>query len=101
MIICILKNMQNMAQMNSLVKRPLIIMPANVGNAIVSYSKIIEIFHFNLLGSVVTLRHGDPIETCNPLFDLFSPNETDDMESLFHVAGIGDYLDQLIIPSHE
>ena len=30
----------------------------------------------------------------------FSPNETDDMESFFHVSGIGDYLDQLIIPSH-
>ena len=49
--------------------------------------------------AIVTLRHVDPVEPT--LFDLFSPNETDDMESLFHVAGIGDYLDQLIIPSHE
>ena len=34
-------------------------------------------------------------------YNFFSPDETDDMESLFHIAGIGDYLDQLIIPSHE
>ena len=31
----------------------------------------------------------------------FSPDEVDDMESLLHITGIGDYLDQLIIPSHK
>ena len=31
----------------------------------------------------------------------FSPDEVDDMESLFHITGIGDYLNQLIIPSHK
>ena len=31
----------------------------------------------------------------------FSPDEVDDMQSLLHITGIGDYLNQLIIPSHK